>query len=87
MLKPHHVRQQISRENDLESMIDRNARLVVAFQQLIVHVHKFDPGHTACNSFVHCKHELCESITRLIKNNEDIGAINRYEDRYRSKGA
>jgi len=87
MLKPHHIQQQISHENNLSDLMERNARLIVAFQQLIVHVHKFDPGHTACNSYVHCKHDLCLRITRLIKHNEDAGTINRYEDRYRMKGA
>ncbi len=87
MLKPAHVhldaREDLSKDDLIERLYERNARLAVAFQYLIVHVHKFDKEHTACGSYVNCHHPLCQKVKSVIVDNIDAGEITRYQrDRY-----
>jgi len=85
MLKPAHAsfvretKEKLEYEKTIEQLYERNARLAVAFQYLIVHVHRFDPGHTACASYTGCAHELCMKVKKVIVHNEDIEDITRFQ--------
>lgn len=85
MLKPSHAsfvretKEKISYEKTIEELYERNARLAVAFQYLIVHVHRFDPGHTACTAYTDCMHELCIKVKKVIVHNEDVSEITRFQ--------
>ena len=85
MLKPGHVtfvdqtRKAIDYEKKIDELYERNARLAVAFQYLIVHIHRFDSGHTACGSYVDCANELCQKVKKVIVNNEDVADITRFQ--------
>lgn len=85
MLKPgpasfvRETKEKIEYEKTIEQLYERNARLAVAFQYLIVHIHRFDGGHTACTAYTDCTHELCIKVKKVIVFNEDVGEITRFQ--------